>query len=147
MKKKIKFDLARYEQGNCEVVDEVGNKVRIFATDFKFNDEQLIIGAVTLNDNFEADILWHRDGTEVERNDKHNLCLLVDAPYQFKPFDKVLVRNSDQYEWQCEFFRRYNEDYELPYECLNNRGFRQCISYEGNEELVDTTDAPKGAKQ
>jgi hypothetical protein len=145
MKKKIKFDLARYEQGNCEVVDEVGNKVRIFATDFKFNDEQLIIGAVTLNDNFEADILWHRDGTEVERNDKHSLCLLVDE-YPFKPFDRVLARYDDEDKWQCDFFIQYDKDSECPYQCFN-RNFCQCIPYVDNEELFDTTDAPKGGEK
>lgn len=143
MKKKIKFDLARYEQGNCEVIDEIGDKVRIFATDFKGNDEQLIIGAVTLNYNFEAVILWHRDGTGVARNDKHNLCLLVEE-CPFSPFDRVLVRNDDTHKWECELFRRYKKDCSFPYECIgNNRSYSQCIPYEGNETLADTTKFPK----
>ena len=139
MKKKIKFNLARYQQGGCEVIDEIGNKVRIFATDFKFGDEQLIIGAVTLNDNYEADILWHRDGREVERNDKHSLCLLIeDYDFDFKPFDKVLVRDYDEDEWECDFFKSYSGIKTAPFLCFSD-SWIQCIPYEGHEMLIGTT--------
>ena len=142
MKKKIKFDLARYEQGNCEVIDEIGNKVRIFATDFKRYGARLIIGAITLTDDFEIDKLWYRDGTEVERNNKHSLCLLVDVPCELKPFDKVLVRDGDEEKWERQFFDAYFEvDY--PYRCIDGECYSQCIPYEGNEELADTSAAPK----
>ena len=145
---KIKFSLERYNQGNCEVIDEIGNKVRIFATDFKFNDEQLIIGAVTLNDNYEANLLWHQDGTELDGENKYNLCLLVDALYQLKPFDKVLVRDDSDHKWRRQFFDAFEEvNFPYPYRCIGDECYSQCIPYEGNEELANTVNAPKEDKQ
>ena len=55
---------------------------------------------------------------------------------QFKPFEKVLVRDGDQYEWQCNFFS--GMDKENFYLCVSAR-WEQCIPYEGNEHLLGTT--------
>ena len=146
MKKKIKFSLERYNQGNCEVITESGNQVRIFCTDFKGEDKFFIIGAVKhgiAKDNENLDY-WDENGNSHFGNfGEFNLCLLVDAPYQFKPFDKVLARYDDEDKWQCDFFIQYDKDSECPYQCFN-RNFCQCIPYVGNEELFSTTDAPKG---
>lgn len=59
---------------------------------------------------------------------------------RLKPFDKVLVRDGDQYEWQCIFFSgmdKYNF-----YLCVSAR-WEQCIPYEGNEHLLGTTNKPE----
>lgn len=55
---------------------------------------------------------------------------------RLKPFDKVLVRDGDQYEWQCNFFS--GMDKENFYLCVSAR-WEQCIPYEGNEHLLGTT--------
>ncbi len=145
---KIKFNLALYEQGNCEVIDEIGDKVRIFATDFKYHDELLIIGATTIADDFEIERLWHRDGTELDGENKYNLCLLVDALYQLKPFDKVLVRDDSDHKWRRQFFDAFEEvNFPYPYRCIGDECYSQCIPYEGNEELANTVNAPKEDKQ
>lgn len=61
--------------------------------------------------------------------------------YQFKPFDKVLVRENDIQEWRCALFSHNSK---------NGYGFiadalywKQCIPYAGNENLLGTTDKPK----
>lgn len=59
---------------------------------------------------------------------------------QFKPFEKVLVRDGDQYEWQCNFFSGI--DKENFYLCVSAR-WEQCIPYEGNEHLLGTTNEPE----
>jgi hypothetical protein len=59
---------------------------------------------------------------------------------QFKPFEKVLVRDGDQYEWQCNFFS--GMDKENFYLCVSAR-WEQCIPYEGNEHLLGTTNKPE----
>lgn len=59
---------------------------------------------------------------------------------QFKPFEKVLVRDGDQYEWQCNFFS--GMDKENFYLCVSAR-WEQCIPYEGNEHLLGTTNEPE----
>lgn len=63
--------------------------------------------------------------------------------YEFKPFDKVLVRNEDNEPWSIQFFGYYDmiaKD-EAPYVCLGNSmciadTFKQCIPFEGNEKLL-----------
>ena len=60
--------------------------------------------------------------------------------YQFKPFDKVLVRDDNEADWKCDFFSNIsNSGY---YHCIN-AGWKQCIPYEGNEHLLGTSNDPK----
>lgn len=57
--------------------------------------------------------------------------------YEFKPFDKVLVKDHDEdSEWRCSLFSHKNED--GLYICVGSI-FEQCIPYEGNEHLLGTT--------
>lgn len=62
--------------------------------------------------------------------------------HQFKPFDKVLVRDLENEEWKADFFSRYYTDYRYDYECVSG-AYIQCIPYEGNEHLLGTTNKPK----
>ena len=59
--------------------------------------------------------------------------------FNFKPFDKVLVRDSIQQDWTIEIFKRkfVDNDGYIKYECLTDV-FNQCIPYEGNESLFLT---------
>lgn len=61
--------------------------------------------------------------------------------FEFKPFDKVLVRDGNVYEWQPELFYKINE--EGKYCTLGNVEWSQCIPYEGNEHLMDTANMPE----
>mgnify|MGYP003293645644 CR=1 FL=1 len=61
-------------------------------------------------------------------------------PNNFKPFDKVLVRDSDDREWQIEFFS-HNHPTRRLYVC-SRFSWEQCIPYEGNEHLLGTIDKP-----
>lgn len=66
----------------------------------------------------------------------------------FKPFDKVLVRDNDTEEWEPAIFLRMSkeeEKKELPYQVFSlYYGFSyetaQCTPYEGNEHLAFTSD-------
>ena len=65
------------------------------------------------------------------------------APKKFdittlKTFDKVLVRCSDNGSWNPQFFSRYRPKSKFPFECTYN-SWSQCIPYEGNEYLSNTT--------
>lgn len=58
----------------------------------------------------------------------------------FKPFDKVLVRDSANEEWLPSIFL-FSEDEvkkKYPYVCINGR-YGHCIPYEGNEYLLGKT--------
>ena len=58
-----------------------------------------------------------------------------------KPFDKVLVRCSSLEKWHIQFFEKYNTESstKYPFICLCNNKYCQCIPYEGNEHLLDTS--------
>ena len=58
--------------------------------------------------------------------------------HEFKPFDKVLVRDYDDREWCADFYSHFRDG---RYNCVSC-GWNQCIPYEGNEHLVGTTDKP-----
>lgn len=62
-----------------------------------------------------------------------------ESKHQFKPFDKVLVRDSDEEEWECNLFSHIDE--EGLYYCVSSWSF-QCIPYEGNEHLLGTAIKP-----
>ena len=58
----------------------------------------------------------------------------------FKPFDKVLIRDSKEQLWIANYFSLYNEkNKDYPYVCMGG-SYRFCIPYEGNEHLLGTTD-------
>lgn len=60
-----------------------------------------------------------------------------------RPFDMVLVRNSEEGVWKCDFFSHYNDNSGgYRYECINN-SYMQCIPYEGNGHLLGTTNSPE----
>lgn len=61
--------------------------------------------------------------------------------YNFKPFDKVLVRYNSDSTWICDLYSHYSKKNEK-YCCVG--GFCEyCLPYEGNEHLLGTTDIPQ----
>ena len=65
----------------------------------------------------------------------------VKAEPQFKPFDKVLVRENDGQVWHCDFYSYTDSVHGIHY-CVGHCG-KQILPYEGNEHLVGTTNKPK----
>lgn len=61
---------------------------------------------------------------------------------EFKPFDKVLIRDEDNQTWRVCLFSHYRKDLSCPYVCVGCSAYKQCIPYEGNEYLLGTTDSP-----
>jgi hypothetical protein len=53
-----------------------------------------------------------------------------------KPFDKVLVRDTNKNSWHINFYESYNEIGTYPYITLGGNIYRYCIPYKGNEHLV-----------
>ena len=62
--------------------------------------------------------------------------------HDFKPFDKVLVRDGNDATWKVDLFSHFKEVHAYKYHCIGNR-WDLCIPYEGNEHLVGTADTPK----
>lgn len=60
---------------------------------------------------------------------------------EFKPFDKVLVRDKDTESWNADIYLDYLKSNPCPYRCTRT-SYKICIPYEGNEYLLGTTDSP-----
>lgn len=64
--------------------------------------------------------------------------LLDEMPkHDLKPFERVLVRRTNQERWKLHLFSRRSE-IDDKYECLGGVTFSQCIPYEGNEHFLGT---------
>lgn len=61
---------------------------------------------------------------------------------EFKPFDKVLVRDNYCEKWSINFFSYMKNEDEYIYCCLS-QCWKQCIPYEGNEKLLGTNNSPE----
>ena len=53
--------------------------------------------------------------------------------HQFKPFEKVLVRDHENDTWLCEIYSHYANGHV----CIGT-AWKQCIPYRGNEHLLNT---------
>lgn len=63
---------------------------------------------------------------------------------EFNPFDRVLVRDSDDEKWRAYLYSHKNSNHrEYYHRMVGDVGFTQCIPYEGNEHLLGTTDSPE----
>ena len=65
--------------------------------------------------------------------------------HDFKPFDKVLVRDYDGEPWRIAFFD-YKGEGNYPFHAIGvaNDSYKYCVPYEGNEHLKDTTETLQG---
>ena len=61
---------------------------------------------------------------------------------EFKPFDKVLVRDYYGSKWRANFFSHMTGEESLPFSC-GGFEWRYCIPYEGNEHLLGTSNDPE----
>lgn len=57
---------------------------------------------------------------------------------QFKPFDKVLVRDNERFKWRCALYSHL-EPFRIYPHVTSNGTYAMCIPFEGNEHLVGTT--------
>ena len=77
---------------------------------------------------------------------------IVDLPNEkkkceFQPFDKVLVRDRDEDEWEPDFFLRYEPIPGNFYAMISGAYWTQCIPYnEETKHLLGTTDDWKGGE-
>lgn len=77
-----------------------------------------------------------RDGYKYDK-EQHTL-----VKQEFKPFEKVLVRDDTNKKWSIDLFSYYDEENKnFPYVCMHIH-YCYCIPYEGNEYLLGTTDSP-----
>lgn len=77
----------------------------------------------------EAGYKWNSETLELEKMEE----------IKFKPFDKVLVRDTHERPWLASLFSNYNNNStSYKFTCVSNGSYRYCIPYEGNEHLAGT---------
>ena len=62
---------------------------------------------------------------------------------EFKPFDRVLVRDFDNSVWIPHFYSHRDENLGFIHRTIGGVGYQQCIPYEWNEHLLGTTEDVK----
>lgn len=60
---------------------------------------------------------------------------------QFKPFEKVLVRDAESDKWRCAFYSHFEPNGIYHYGTIIGM-YAMCIPFEGNEHFVGTTKNP-----
>ena len=109
--------------------------------DYKGFPHPLIVEYQKHNGVFEYDSFMENGESIISY--RHKLALEIEVPDndpQFKPFDKVLVREVNDGRWMADYFSHMKDD--KRYMCVGGV-WAYCIQYEGNEHLVGTTDKPK----
>lgn len=82
---------------------------------------------------------WNPDTLQIE--DLPKKC-------EFKPFDKVLVRDGEDCAWKADFFSHYDKQCNKPYCCVGNIWMEHCIPYnDQTKHLLGTTDEWKGGER
>jgi hypothetical protein len=61
--------------------------------------------------------------------------------YQFKPFEKVLVRDGEYMKWRCALYSHF-EPRGIYHHVTISCAYIMCIPFKGNEHLIGTADNP-----
>ena len=134
----------RTKEGDMDVRIISFDKVKLINGDGA-TEKQLV--SLIYNPNAREDVLYvHNDRGEVQSpfswDRGYNIVLEVpDDEPQFKPFDKVLVRNNDEEIWVPRLYEMYLNGINK-HCCQDCLGYLQCIPYEGNEHIAGTTNKP-----
>ena len=157
--KEYKIDLSGYEGKVREVVSEAIQRhafelgyegfgcrqvVSLTSAPFLFLNTVNGMGYVS---GHEASFFEQHEMPEISAADFLALTPedVKDAPKEpeFKPFDRVLVRDFDDGAWIPHFYSHRDESFTFSNRTIGGVGFQQCIPYEGNEHLLETTEDVK----
>lgn len=58
----------------------------------------------------------------------------IEENIDFKPFDKVLIKDEENDKWEASFFIRKVGEL---YECMLGLKYKYCVPFEGNEHLLE----------
>lgn len=163
-KKKPAFEIGKLyvfneedEDGELTIIGKLIGKdesedTLTFGNQYEIENEKFVTDQA-----FDLGISVHeelREATEDESVTFQEACTLWEKSKEkkskeqpaFKPFDKVLVRNGDNYKWLPAFFvRDRGVGFEWRYKVLpihfgEAADFFHCIPFEGNEHLAFTSD-------
>jgi len=150
--KEYKVDLSMYKGKVRELVSEavqtkafeagyewasVGKKVYWLKSPYLFFNEG---GDITHLDYEDVSHFEKHSGDEIKAADF--LAITPEEP-EFKPFDRVLMRDFDDQMWTAHFYSHRDDNNTYIHRTVGDAGYNQCIPYEGNEHLLGTTGEPE----
>lgn len=143
--KAYKIDLSGFTGKVREVVSEAVQR-KAFELGYEWNSRKPILcDKPWLYFGEDGDITWDDHDVLKEKRITADAFLALttakDEPV-FKPFDRVLTRDTEDSEWACDMFSHMSDDTRYPYQTITGV-YKYCIPYEGNEALLGTTDSPK----
>ena len=131
----IPFDLGtakKIQAGEIkgQIKSREGYPVRIVEWDMKCIDNAPILALIDFGDEEVAvavDILGKEEAEPAES--VYDLFLeVLDNESQFKPFDKVLVRDENNREWETSYFSHIRNCSSKFYYIAGNLPWKQCIA-------------------
>ena len=130
------------------------DKSAVFMINNVEDDRVTTIASVNKDSSFRLDLLVLVDYIPASEDMKKKLFDAIDkAGYiwdgetlkkkecQFKPFEKVLVRDNETQKWRCAFYSHF-EPRSAYCHVTTNCAYATCIPFEGNEHFVNTTNNP-----
>lgn len=130
------------------------DKSAVFMINTVEDDRVTTIASVNKDSSFRLDLLVFVDYIPASEDMKKKLFDAIDKAgytwdgetlkkkeYQFKPFEKVLVRDNETQKWRCAFYSHF-EPRSAYCHVTTNCAYAMCIPFEGNEHLVNTTNNP-----
>ena len=122
-----------------QLEDDIATLLNLDACPFFYIDEDYSLYAVESSEVGKVAFLNEDEYEQVFLDD-----ILSIMDYNFKPYDKVLVRDSSNTRWKPKLFAFHNVDYDnvdydkdYPFETTDGGFFRYCIPYD--EDLANTT--------
>ena len=157
--KEYKIDLSMYEGRVREVLSEaiqkkafelgyewvsVGKEVSWLKSPYLFFNKY---GNITYLDYEDAYYFEDHSGGEIKAADF--LLFTSEEPKEpeFKPFDRVLMRDYDDQMWTAHLYSHRDDSLTYIHRTVGDAGYNQCIPYEGNEHLLGTNDMTGGKNE
>lgn len=151
-----KFNLEKYlANPSRKVVTRDGRNARIVSTDMRCANYP-IVALVQISDKYSTEKVntYTEDGEfEVDKSTRHDLFFAPEKdkeqvtverfdPNTLKPYDKVLVRDCNIGNWECDLFSHIGDKDTYPYYCVGNY-YRWCIPYnDDTKHLIGTSELP-----
>ena len=138
------IEIFEYSKKNGDLYDhaslDITNQILDISGKYRISKDE--ITELRLATEAEKQQLFSALEKEGKRWDSENKAIVDLKPkVELKPFDKVLVRDSESQAWQVSLFSYKDSD---SYYCCNGCAWNQCIPYIGNESLLGTTKDVEG---
>lgn len=135
-----------------EKLFEIGFRWDIYNNSVDYTNMPFLYMDQSLYLSFGSNMLMYKENTYKEISAEDILSIKIDEEYQFKAYEKVLVRDNDEDAkememdyWICDIFSHMNT---CPSACEHYRyvtiggKWMECIPYSGNEHLIGTNKNP-----